>query len=236
MPDNRSRNWSFVIPEDATEKTRAYFSENGLRGFISPSHDRDVNADGTPKFVHRHVMVRFAGKKSLKQVQEIAHACGAVNDYVQQVKDWVGYARYLCHLDNPEKAQYSPEDVLEFGGEDWLETTQKVTDDQLTEREILRFVRSQGITSYSKLVDYADETDNARWYRVLSKRTVFFTGYLRSMEWTLKQEAEQTARAEEEESRKRVRDAHAKAHAESVEKAFQARLASARGTTDGEGA
>ena len=30
-----------------------------------------------------------------------------------------GMARYLVHLDNPEKAQYSPEDVLAFNGADW---------------------------------------------------------------------------------------------------------------------
>ena len=207
MPDTRSRNWSFVIPESATDCCRKYLAENGLRGFMSPLHDKDENADGTEKFHHRHVMIRFSGKKSMKQVQEIANACGAVNDYVQQVKDWVGYARYLCHLDNPEKAQYSPEDVIEFGGEDWLETTQKVTDDQLTEREILRFAREQGITSYSKLVDYADETDNTRWYRVLSKRTVFFTGYLKSKQWTDEQEAKA---AEERETTERVRAAHVK--------------------------
>ena len=232
MADNRARNWSFVIPEDATEATRAFLAENGLRGFVSPCHDRDTNADGSPKFEHRHVMIRFSGKKSMEQVREIAHACGAVNDYVQVVKDWVGYARYLCHLDNPEKVQYSPEDVIEFGGEDWLETTQKVTDDQLTEREIIRFAREQGITSYSKLVDYADETDNTRWYRVLSKRTVFFTGYLRSAEWTAKEEAKQAEQAEHEKTVK----SRAKKRAKAIEETFQTKLAEARETSPAVGA
>ena len=28
-------------------------------------------------------------------------------------------ARYLTHMDSPDKAQYDPEGVCEFGGADW---------------------------------------------------------------------------------------------------------------------
>ena len=39
-----------------------------------------------------------------------------------------GYARYLCHLDNPEKAQYNISDVISLGGADYQEVISLASD------------------------------------------------------------------------------------------------------------
>lgn len=38
---------------------------------------------------------------------------------VKYVKSLPAMARYLTHMDSPDKAQYDPEGVCEFGGADW---------------------------------------------------------------------------------------------------------------------
>lgn len=47
---DRKRNWVFVVyPESAPENWREQLKEMLVPGFISPLHDKDVNADGSPK-------------------------------------------------------------------------------------------------------------------------------------------------------------------------------------------
>ncbi|WP_369522010.1 Rep family protein [Eggerthella lenta] len=37
-------------------------------------------------------------------------------------------ARYLTHMDSPDKAQYDPEGVCEFGGADWRDLCATTSD------------------------------------------------------------------------------------------------------------
>jgi len=73
-----------------------------------------------------------------------------------------GYARYLCHLDNPEKHQYSRDDVKAFGGADYDEITQLETDKvklcsemetfiHLTDANIIAITGSDGKTTTTTL-------------------------------------------------------------------------------------
>lgn len=46
----KARNWSFIAyPESLNADWRETLRGFGLKGFISPLHDKDVNEDGTPK-------------------------------------------------------------------------------------------------------------------------------------------------------------------------------------------
>ena len=77
---------------------------------ISPLHKDDVNPYGEVKKPHYHVIVMFDSVKTLEQFAEFADTFGGVGK--EKVNSIRGYARYLCHLDNPEKAQYNPYDVV----------------------------------------------------------------------------------------------------------------------------
>lgn len=143
--DNRKRNFVFVVAqESAPEDWREILNEEHVPAFISPLHDSDVNPDGEAKFAHWHVMLMFKGKKSIEQVKEIAHKVGAVNDYVQVCQDVRGYARYLCHLDNPEKHQYSTADVTAMGGADYLSVIGSAADTDTALGEMMDFALKTG--------------------------------------------------------------------------------------------
>lgn len=181
---NRFRNFATVVyPESAPENWLETLSEQCVPCFVSPLHDLDVNPDGELKKAHYHVLFAFDGKKSVEQVQSVAALIGGVGcEVVQSLR---GYARYLCHLDNPEKHQYSPEDVLAFGGIDYHASIGLPTDKYKAIREMMDFCRDNGIVSYADLLEYASEA-RYDWFRVLcDSATVVIKEYLKSRSWSL---------------------------------------------------
>lgn len=183
--ETRKRNWTFVVYEDsAPDGWREALADQCVPCFISPYHDADVNPDGTPKKAHWHVVVMFTSLHTEAQAQELSNLCSGVK--VQQVKDVVGMSRYLCHLDNPEKAQYSISDVVCLGGADYLEKVQKAADTDAALSEMMDWCVDQGCFSFFRLSNYA-RRHRPDWFRVItSSRTVFLTAWLKSMEWEVK--------------------------------------------------
>lgn len=187
MPkETRKRNWAFVVyPESAPNNWLEILREMLVPGFISPLHDSDVNADGEPKKPHWHVILTFKGLKSYEQVLEITNKLNAPAP--QECKDVRSYARYLCHLDNPEKAQYQPSDVVCLGGADYLEKIKSAADTDTALNEMMDWCVEQGCYSFFALSNYA-RSNRSDWFRVItSQRTVFLVAWLKSMEWEAKQ-------------------------------------------------
>lgn len=180
--ERRKRNWVFVVYEEsAPDDWREQLREQLVPGFISPLHCDDVNADGERKKAHWHVMLTFKGLKSYDQVKEITDSLNAPAP--QECKDMRGYARYLCHLDNPEKAQYPVDQVESLAGADYLEKIKCAADTDTALSEMMDWCIDQGCFSFFRLANYARE-NRSDWFRVLtSSRTVFLTAWLKSMEW-----------------------------------------------------
>ena len=180
--DTRKRNFATVIyPESAPENWREVLSSYFVPAFISPLHDKDFNATGEPKKAHHHVLIMFEGKKSEEQVKELFDSIGGVG--LEKVESLRGYARYLCHLDNPEKAQYNPSDVVSLGGSDYSYTIGIVADKYKAVREMIAFVKANNIVSYAELLEYA-AVEQDTWFRILCDNgTVVMKEYLKSLSW-----------------------------------------------------
>jgi hypothetical protein len=126
----------------------------------------------------------FEGKKSIKQVQEIFSTIGGVG--VEQVKSLRGYARYLCHLDNPEKAQYDTADVKSIAS-DYIGTIGLAIDKYKAVKEICNWCKEYNVDSYSDLLDYA-MNERLDWFRVLcDSGTMVVKEYLKSRSWKERQ-------------------------------------------------
>lgn len=185
--ENRKRNWSFVMyPESIPDNWHDLFSEQCIPAFVSPLHDMDINPDGECKKSHYHVVLMFDSLKSQEQAQSISDMFSGV--LVQEVKNTRSLARYLCHLDNPEKHQYSISDVLQFGGADYLDIIESASDKYMAIAEMEDFCDEQGIYSYSDLCRYARKY-RPDWHRYLcSCCSVHMSSYLKSAYWTNTQE------------------------------------------------
>lgn len=185
MPEKRKRNWVFLVyPDSAPENWRDILREMLVPGFISPLHDSDVNADGTTKKAHWHVILTFKGLKSFAQVKEITDLLNAPSP--QECKDVRASARYLCHMDNPEKAQYGLSEVECLGGADILDKVKCAADTDTAVSEMMDWCIEQGCYSFFRLSNYARK-HRSDWFRVISSsRTVFLTAWLKSMEWEIR--------------------------------------------------
>lgn len=181
----RTRNFATVVYQDsAPEKWQEILCEQFVPAFISPYHDQDTNPTGEKKKSHWHVMIMFDGPKTIDQAKEIFELINGVGCEVVQSQR--GYARYLCHLDNPEKAQYPAEQVRALCGADYVTVIGLVTDKYKAIGEMIDYCMENGIVSYSRLLQYA-RMERYDWFRVLCDNgTVVMKEYLKSRSWTEK--------------------------------------------------
>lgn len=183
--DTRTRNFATVVyPESAPEDWQDILARHCVPAFISPLHDKDINPTGEPKKPHFHVMLMFDGKKSMEQVAEIfASICGVGCEVVKSVR---GYARYLCHLDNPEKAQYDTSAVRCIAS-DYIGTIGLAIDKYVAIGEMQDFCEKYNVFSFYALSGYA-RANRQDWHRVLCDcAAVYMREYLQSRKWSVDQ-------------------------------------------------
>lgn len=180
--DNRYRNFVTVVyPDSVNQDWINILGELAIPCFVSPLHDKDVNADGTPKKPHWHVMLMFEGKKAPSQAQAIFSLIGGVGMKIVESKG--GMARYFCHLDNPEKAQYRPADVIQFGGADYSTVCNLVQDRVNTVKEMIRFCRTQDIVDFASLLEYAEQNEPEWFFALITNCSLVMKEYIKSRSW-----------------------------------------------------
>lgn len=175
----RTRNFATIVyPESAPDNWLDILRDSCLNIFISPLHDSDINPDGEIKKPHYHVLVMYDSMKSQKQFLEFAETFGGVGQ--EKVNSTRGYARYLCHLDNPEKHRYSENDVIVIGATDYLSIISLPTDKYENIREMIDFIKENNISVFSDLLEYCS-INNENWFRCLCDNgTYVIKEYLKS--------------------------------------------------------
>lgn len=155
-----------------------------VAAMVSPLHCMDTLPTGEQKKEHYHVLWRYEGLKTPAQAQEVVNLIGGAGA-VEIVADYRGYARYLCHLDSPDKAQYSADDVKCFGGANWAEVA--LSDAERTDAlldEIEDWIDETGCVSYVALCRYARK-QRPDWTRCVRTHTVHLSALIRSAYWEL---------------------------------------------------
>ena len=181
MATDRARVWALVIyPESAPDNWLQVLDDLHVPAFVSPLHDKDINADGTPKKQHYHILLQYEGVKSRAQVQDEVSLPlnGTIPIRIASVR---AYARYLTHMDNPEKAQYDSKDVRVFGGADYdsvVQLSQAMRHEAL--RQMRSFIRDNDSYSFASFYDYCD-TDKPEWAAMLDDNsTMCISNYIKS--------------------------------------------------------
>lgn len=177
---NRSRHFTFIVyPESAPADWREIIDGNHVSWAASPLHDKDVNADGSPKKPHWHVMVSFESLKTPDQCNELSAAVhGTISQFVQSPRAMV---RYFAHMDNPDKAQYDKRDIECHGGfdlEDMLMTSNQTKYDAL--KEMIQFCVDADVIEYEDLLVYAMNNEPA-WFEALADSCTYtMSAFLKS--------------------------------------------------------
>lgn len=104
--------------------------------------------------------------------------------------------RYLCHLDDPDKAQYDRADVITFGGAD-IDIVEQLGSHERHEalRAMRVFIRDNGIVDFCDFVDYCDECE-AAWSALLDDNSSYvIEKYIKSRRYKMQDAQRETERA-----------------------------------------
>lgn len=180
--DGRIRWWEIVAWGDSIRDDwfDRFVARPDVRG-LAIWHDRDVRdaSTGELKKLHLHCMVGDAhGRKwSFRQAMAFAESVFGLRAdkdrrLVRPIKKPSGYALYLTHANAPDKARYSRDEVMAFGGVD-LDSVVGVVDNRHMILEdiyswIDEFVEAyEVVPSFAAVVRYANSCRPA-WSRVLA--------------------------------------------------------------------
>lgn len=192
----RGQVWCIIAyPDSLPDNWNDYLDEMHVEIIVSPLHDKDVNANGEIKKPHYHIVFIFSSVKSFSQVSEIAEELNAARPMKQDSKR--GIVRYLCHLDNPSKAQYDEADIMCFGGADYRSIVSCASDKYELIAELLDWIDDNPSVhhwAFSAVMRWT-RTNNDKWFRGLCDNCGWVVKeYLQSCSW----EYEQRARLEKQ--------------------------------------
>lgn len=169
---NRAQNWAIILyPESMPDNWQDLLTELMVPCFVSPLHCDDLNPDGTKKKPHYHVLFQYSSVKSWEQVREDTQCLNCPSP--ERVRDFRMYARYLCHIDNPSKTQYDPNQVLSIGGLNY----QAIAIDDATTRfqaqcDMINYIVENKYTEYCDFLFYCVQ-ERPDWARYLLTNSTY---------------------------------------------------------------
>ena len=196
----RTRNWTAIFyPEDLPDDWKEIIDELHLRWIEGPPHDKDLNADGTPKKTHIHGLFMFDGVKNVDQVIELLKEAFGESDngsivgvaIPMKVSDRGAIVRYMAHLATPDKAQYDVADIVGHNGADPAELLRYSATET---REMI--VAMEEYIEQNEIVEIADFSrairyDHPEWHTILAtKMTIYFSAFIRSRRYVLTADSE----------------------------------------------
>lgn len=178
--DVKKRLWTIVLyPESAPKNWREDIKQSGIVFAVSPLHDRDINADGTPKKPHHHLILAYSGPTTYNNVKSF---CDELNQPVPKPLESVrGMYRYFTHEENPEKAQYDKELIEHYNGFSLANFCELMRGEVLELKErIYDLIEALDIREYSHLLRHLRINGLRDEWEVASSNTVFFNTVITS--------------------------------------------------------
>lgn len=177
----KKREWTFVIyPESAPEDWRDIIRQRGLVAAASPLHDRDINADGTPKKPHHHIIVVYDGPTTYNNV--LALSQGELKGTIPKVLDSPrGMYTYFTHEDNPEKAQYEKSKIEHFNNFNITDLCMlKASEIFEIKCRVLDLIDGNDLEEYADLISFLRAEKLKDELQVATESVFFFDKYLTS--------------------------------------------------------
>ena len=169
----RYRNWLYILyPESLPKNFKEYLYDLGVEGYLSPLHKDDLDGDGKLKKEHYHLVLTFGGQQTYEFAKSIADDLNAPSPEPPYRTDKRGALRYLCHLDSPHKAQYSVNDVICFGGGDYLKHIEGDNDKYRVIGEMMEFLISNYQMHFCDFLIYC-KNENMEWFKCLCDSSTY---------------------------------------------------------------
>jgi len=172
----QGRYWTFLLyPSSCASNWREILTNAHVNALISPLHHGVKSATGEERVDHYHGMVMYDANKTGAQVMRLLDAMGAHYSLLPdefQVGSPRAMARYMTHMDNPEKEQFAADERPEvFGCVDYDELVARDSDNDRRACEMLEFAMSEECEArdWFEFVAYAKD-ERRDWFELLATR------------------------------------------------------------------
>lgn len=193
----RINNFAFILYQDSLNPDWKSILRKTFESVLYVLHDKDVIVDKetgevVSKKPHYHVLVMYKNARSINTAMRLSKECGCANDVIEHISNSKGYARYLCHLDDPEKHQYDISSVGCLGGANYRKIA-NVEDEfedivMTTIRDMLKFIDDNKVHIYADFVRYC-ANKNTEWFKVLiSAKGRLVKDYIKSEAFAFREE------------------------------------------------
>lgn len=200
--EDRNRLWGAILyPDSLPDGWLEMIERMHVPIAISPLHDRDVWTEfderenpvhkaGELKKPHYHMIMYFSGPKSLRQVVSLLEPLGkGLLGNPISLADKLASNRYLIHLDNPDKAQYDPKDIVCLSGAVCeLEKRLTQNEQQAVYDRVEGLIDDMSITEYQELLKYLRGEGLTLEAMFVRQHTIHFNAYLRSARFSVQKE------------------------------------------------
>lgn len=175
------RTFAFLVyPESAPKDWRETLRRSLGMFAISPLHE----PDGEDSKAHYHVMYYHGSPITVACARNFIPEDVPANGFVQPVRNFVAYCRYLCHLDDSDKQQFegNPRELIECIRGFPLDLTRELTKEEkrVYRREILALIRENSIVEFCDLVDGLESAGLVDYAEFVADSYGYFTRYLDS--------------------------------------------------------
>lgn len=180
---NKHRYWWFILyPESAIPDWKEVLKMRGLPIAVSPLHEFDIkNEAGELKKAHYHIILCYSGPTTFKSVKALT--VDTLQATIPQPLDSVkGAFDYLTHKNDPDKYQYSDEEIELMNGFDIADMV------QLNERDkaelsfrVIEDIKQNNIFEYSDLLEFYMNNEDYQLYNYVFGHTIPLNTYLSSL-------------------------------------------------------
>lgn len=184
MTTTKYRNYAFIVyPESMLDDFFDRLESLKLPAFVSPLHDLDTKDDGSLKKPHYHVVLRYPSQVAISHATKDLIGLG-VSQPPEIVKSLRAYSRYLCHLDQPNKAQYRIDDVRQIMCSDYKDICKLTTSlDIMAQMDAIEdLIDDTDIISYRALCRIVRQ-EYPELRSALRLHPSHFSSYVRSVEY-----------------------------------------------------
>lgn len=180
--DGRSRAYAFMMYDESMSNDWKEIITNTHVPTAVSYHNKDTNPDGELKKPHYHVLMTFDSKKSVQQIVDmLTDLCNDVGGVPspETVGSVRGYARYLLHMDNPEKYQYDRSALTLLNGFDFDSVIAREDDDYKVLCKIYSYIDDNNIIYTSQLMRDLKDYD-FEMFKVAVRKMYAVVAYIKS--------------------------------------------------------
>lgn len=196
----RYKVWMLIFyPDSAPKWWRDLLSDKHLPVWVSPLHDRDLWTDadeaedqnhkaGTLKKPHYHLICMYEVQVDRQTfLDDFKDLNGPKN--VKVCRNLISMVRYLVHADDPDKAQYSRDDVLTFGGAD-IDLVNQLGSHERREaiKDMIRYIKKHNIVDFCDFMDYCSDCEVTWWGLLVDNSSYVIEKYIKSRRYKLRDE------------------------------------------------